>query len=155
MAREAVRMRRLEVPTAREAALARETSRRLAAYLDMDETLTVQITGDEESGENLSLPAPAVRLLLDILTEMAAGNAVTLIPVRAELTTQQAADVLNVSRPYLVGLLEQEKIPHHKVGTHRRVLFEDLTRYKKSVDGKRRRVLDDMVGEAEDLDLGY
>lgn len=155
MTSRAARIREPVVPTAQEAALARETSRVLAAHLDVHEPLQVQIIEDRQTGEKLSLPGPAVRLLLDILTEMAAGNAVTLIPVHAELTTQQAADVLNVSRQFLVGLLEADELPFRKVGTHRRVLFEDLMRYKANIDQKRQKVLDELVGESEKLSMGY
>ncbi len=143
------------IPTAHDAAVAREASRMLAAHLDQLEALKFQIIEDKKTREKVSLPASAVRLLIDILTEMAAGNAVTLIPVHAELTTQQAADVLNVSRPFLVNLIEEGKIPHRKVGTHRRILFEDLMRYKKQIDNDRQKVLDELVKEAEKLHMGY
>ncbi len=143
------------VPTAQDAVIAREASRALAAHLGHFENLRFQILEDKKTTEKLSLPASAIRLLLDILTEMAAGNAITLIPVHAELTTQQAADALNVSRPFLVELLEQRKIPVRKVGTHRRILFEDLMRYKKQIDADRRAALDQLAKEAQDLNMGY
>lgn len=143
------------VPTAQDAAIAREASRMLAPYIDHLETLRFQVGEERKASQKLSLPASAIRLLLDLLTEMAAGNAVTLIPVHAQLTTQQAADVLNVSRPFLVSLLEEGKIPHVKVGTHRRILFEDLMRYKNSVDRERRKTLDELVAQSEALGMGY
>jgi excisionase family DNA binding protein len=143
------------VPTAEDAAIAREASRMLASHIDHLENLRFQVGEDRKVTQKLSLPASAIRLLLDLLTEMAAGNAVTLIPVHAQLTTQQAADVLNVSRPFLVSLLEEGKIPHVKVGTHRRILFEDLMRYKNSVDRERRKALDELVTQSEALGMGY
>ncbi len=143
------------VPTAQDAAIAREASRMLAPYIDHLENLRFQVGEERKAAQKLSLPASAIRLLLDLLTEMAAGNAVTLIPVHAQLTTQQAADVLNVSRPFLVSLLEEGKIPHVKVGTHRRILFEDLMRYKNSIDRERRKALDELVTQSEALGMGY
>jgi excisionase family DNA binding protein len=142
-------------PTETEAVLARETSRLLANHVRTRQHLRIRIMDDDKAGDILSLPASAVRLLLDILTEMAQGNAITLIPVHAELTTQQAADLLNVSRPHLVSLLEDGKIPHRKVGTHRRVLLQDLMAYKKRIDHAREKVLDQLVEEAQELDTGY
>ena len=142
-------------PTETEALLARETSRLLASHVRSRQHLRIRIMDDEQTGDVLSLPASAVRLLLDILTEMAQGNAVTLIPVHAELTTQQAADLLNVSRPHLVSLLDDGKIPHRKVGAHRRVLFQDLMAYKKRIDHAREKVLDQLVEDAQELDMGY
>ncbi len=143
------------VPTAQDAAIAREASRMLAPYVEHLESLRFQVGEEKKVTQKLLLPATAIRLLLDLLTEMAAGNAITLIPVHAQLTTQQAADVLNVSRPFLVSLLEQGKIPHVKVGTHRRILFEDLMRYKKEIDRERQKALDELIRESEKLNIGY
>ena len=87
----------------------------------------------------------------DLLTEMAAGNAVMIIPRSCLAYAQQTADALNVSSPFLVSLLEQGKIPHFKDGTHRRVLFEDLMRYKKQIGADRRKVLDELVKQSETM----
>ena len=142
-------------PTETEVLLARETSRLLAGHVKGKRDLRIRIIEESETGEIIVLPSSAVRLLIDILTEMSQGNAVTLIPIHAELTTQQAADLLNVSRPHLVSLLDAGKIPHRKVGTHRRVMFEDLMAYKKKIDKDRERVLDELAKEAQELDMGY
>lgn len=136
--------------TAQDAALARESSRRLSPFTDHN--LRVQVA---ETKELIELPAAAVRLLVELLSEMAEGNAVTLMPIHAELTTQQAADLLGVSRPFLIGLLENNDIPHRKVGTHRRVLFHDLMTYKQRIDDQRHASLDELTAQAQSLDMGY
>lgn len=138
------------VPSENDAQLAQESSRILAPRLHAGE-LRVQLEG----GQVLTLPQAAARLLSHLLTEMAAGNAVTLIPVHAEMTTQEAADYLNVSRPYLIRLLEAGALPYRKVGAHRRVRFQDVRAYKERIDREREQVLDALAAEAQDLDMGY
>ena len=110
---------------------------------------------DDEAEEGIAIPASAFRLLTDILTQMAQGNAVTLIPVHAELTTQQAAELLNVSRPFLIRLIEEGKIPHRKVGTHRRIRFHNLMEYKRLVDQARLKALEELSAQAQQLGMGY
>ncbi len=143
-------------PTEDDSRLARESGRRLAERLGKRRELQVQLLEKgKPSGDPLSIPASALRLLSRILAEMAEGNAVTLIPVPAELTTQQAADLLNVSRPFLVRLLETGQLPYRTVGTHRRVRFSDVMDYKGKIDAERRKALDELAAQAQELDMGY
>jgi len=142
-----------EIPTAHDAELARDSSRELGKLLKGNVDTHVRFTAVDEETVDATLPPSALRLLMRILTEMSRGNAITLVPHHAELTTQQAADVLNVSRPFLVGLLEEGKIPHRKVGTHRRVLFEDVMAYKRRIDAERHKTLDELAELSQDLGL--
>jgi excisionase family DNA binding protein len=136
------------LPSKRDSDLAREASRAISSV--QPKALRVRIDDKE-----LILPQAATRLIQHLLTEMAQGNAVTIIPIHAELTTQEAADFLNVSRPYLVRLLEQKKMPFHMVGTHRRVRFEDLMAFKASFEKSRREAMDELATQAQELGMGY
>ena len=143
-------------PTEAEALLARESSRRLATHkLGRRSSVRIQLLDDGEEAEAVAVPASALRLFMHLLTEMSQGNAVTLIPTHAELTTQQAADLLNVSRPYVVKLLEEGKIPFRSVGKYRRVRFDDVMAYKHKDDEARVRILDQLTSEAQELGMGY
>lgn len=143
-------------PTEADAVLARESSRSLASHkLGRRASVRIQLLDDNKKTETIAVPASALRLFVHVLTEMSHGNAVTLIPTRAELTTQQAADLLNVSRPYLVKLLDEERIPCRTVGKYRRVRFDDLMRFKQKDDDKRAKVLDQLTAEAQELGMGY
>lgn len=99
-------------------------------------------------GERLELPDAVYRLLKDIARNMQLGRAIVLIPENQQLTTQRAADLLGVSRPYLIQLLEAGKLPHHKVGSHRRVYLKDLIAYQKRRDAERKVALDSIAKEA-------
>ena len=136
-------------PDAEEIAIARESSRRLSPFAEKSLRLKLQ---EEEGSVEIELPAGAVKILVRLLAEMAAGNAVTIVPIHAELTTQQAADLIGVSRPFLVGEMESGAIPFRKVGTHRRVLFQDLMDYKESKDQKRLETLDELAALGQELE---
>ncbi|MBI6549570.1 helix-turn-helix domain-containing protein [Xenorhabdus sp. VLS] len=122
----------------------------------MEETVTERFLlgrrfsneGEDDAFHPIEIPTSALTILMNILGELAAGNAVQIVPVHAELTTQEAANILNVSRPYMVKLLEEGKLPHHKTGRHRRVLFSDLMEYKKKRDA-------DSLSAMKELGLGY
>ena len=118
-------------PSVAETVLAQVASRALSHLAAHDKAVHVQAIEVEGShSETFLLPPGAVQLLRDVLGQMAAGHAVTVVPIHAELTTQQAAEILGVSRPFLVGVLEMGKLPFHKVGTHRRVRYGDLLAYQ-------------------------
>lgn len=141
-------------PSAQEAAIARASGQLLSRYAQNKAPLKLRVT-DGDQAEPIELPAGAVTLLMDILEAMAAGQGVTIIPESAELTTVQAAEVLNVSRPFLIKLLDDQKIPHRKVGKHRRIRMEDVMAYKASIDAERENVLDQLAAEAQEQDMGY
>ena len=141
------------VPNPADANLARVSSRLLATRLGHGPTARLRvIDGDDEV---IEVPVAALRMLVDILANMAEGNAVSIVPIHAELTTQEAADFLGVSRPYLVGVLERGELPHHKVGTHRRIYFRDLLAYRTQRMGQSQAALDALAAQAQKLGLGY
>lgn len=152
-------------PSQEEITAAREAARRLSKMGGAPVSFVVE---SQEAGEEakeakprkgraepepITLPLNIFKSIIKLLAEMGNGNAVQVVPVQAELTTQQAADLLNVSRPHLVKLLEQEKIPFRKVGTHRKVLARDLFAYRDRTDLARREGLSRMVADDEEIGL--
>lgn len=158
MTREVVLMDAV-APNADESVMAREAGRRLATLLQAHATegdngvVSVSIGG--AGAEDVAIPAVAARLLVQVLGQIGAGHAITLLPLTAELSTQEAAEILNVSRPYLVRLLDERQIPSRKVGTHRRVLLHDVLAYKQQDDERRHAVLDELTAQAQKLNMGY
>jgi len=140
------------IPTEHDARLARESSRLLAACVGTGQDgRVIVVDGDQR----IDIPVAALRMLVDILSQMAQGNSVSLVPIHAELTTQQVADFLNVSRPHVVQMLERGAIQYRKVGTHRRVLFQDVLDYQKRTQEESRRAAADLTRQAQELGLGY
>ncbi|WP_234359496.1 helix-turn-helix domain-containing protein [Plantactinospora sp. BC1] len=134
--------------------VAAEALTRVQAYLrtHQDDSATVRLVDDNEA-EQLVVPRGAIELLARVLAHMANGHSVSVVPAHAELTTQQAAQLLNVSRPYLIGLLEAGEIEYRKVGTHRRVLAGSLLAYKHRDDVRRRKAADELTQLAQEMDL--
>ncbi|HEY9267536.1 MAG TPA: helix-turn-helix domain-containing protein [Mycobacterium sp.] len=141
-------------PDASEIKAADVAMRRVKRYLSThadEHDIRVVVGGDPD--DTLSLPRGAVELLARILAHMAAGQGVSVVPAHAELTTQQAADLLNVSRPYLIGLLDAGEIEYRKVGKHRRVRADSLMDYKRKDDHQRREVADELAELNRDMGL--
>jgi excisionase family DNA binding protein len=144
------------IPSKKEVALAEASMKVLASYIEYNKTpLTLQLVKEGRAKTQITLPPSALKLLLDILGQISEGNAIAVLPVHAELTTQEAADLLNISRPYLVQLLEKHKLPFRKVGSKRRLLIKDVLQYKADIDQARLKVLRELTEQAQKLNIGY
>ena len=143
------------IPQKHDIELATASSKELSALLPKKHQDFRLFVREKKREVELTLPFAAVNMLLHILTQMSEGNAVTIIPIHAELSTQEAANLLNVSRPFLVKLLENRKIPFHKVGSHRRIYFRDLQVFKTEMDATSNQALQDLSEQAQKLNMGY
>ncbi|MCY4465517.1 MAG: helix-turn-helix domain-containing protein [Chloroflexi bacterium] len=139
-------------PVQEEIELARRAKQTLARQIKPDANMQLRI-GSDSGGEELLLPAKAATLLLEILKHMTKGLDVVVTPLQPELTTGQAAEILNVSRPHLVKLLESGEIPFHKVGRNRRIRREDVMVYSEVLHRQRDAFLDRLVAESQELGL--
>ncbi|PYD87075.1 helix-turn-helix domain-containing protein [Massilia timonae] len=139
--------------------LAKAAQRCIVSALDHSRAVNIAILEDGveriEDSPILKLPPKVLRLFADMLGSLAQGNAVAIMPKELYVTTQEAAMFLNVSRPYLVKMLDDGKIPHHKVGTHRRIRFEDVVAYKEQRKKTAHSALQELVDQAQELDMGY
>jgi excisionase family DNA binding protein len=147
----------LEKPTKAEQKFAKETMSELEKISDKKKSafhlyLSFHSKGKEES---LEIPTYVITYIKLLLSNMAEGKTVQISPIESELSTQEAADMLGVSRPFLVKLLEQGKIPFKKVGTHRRIDLKDLQTYERKQRAIREKNLNFLAGQAQDLNLGY
>lgn len=140
-------------PSEEDSRLARESSKRLLKHHHHQTIIRVALVEEDGSQDIVEIPASAFRLFEEILTQMARGNAVTLTPYHHLMTTQQAANFLNVSRPFLIKLLEEGDIPHHRVGRHRRIRFSDMQAYKQKLNDTSSRALEELDSIADELGL--
>ena len=143
-------MRHMTLPPSDNEAKLAGISREVLARVVADDVFALRV---ESTDERIELPAIAGRLLLDVLATLAAGNAVSLVPIHAELTTQQAAQLLGVSRPFLIKQLERGEIKFRMVGSHRRILFKDLLEFKRREDARSEAALDELANSARDLSI--
>jgi excisionase family DNA binding protein len=141
---------RATLPSEDDRRIAGEASRRLASLPAPTSHVEIHV-----ATEAVEIPAAVLPLLRQLLDQIAAGNPVAVVADDAELSTQQAADSLGVSRPFLVGLLERGAIPFRKVGAHRRVRARDLMDYKRKEQAERLGALQELAAQAQELGLGY
>lgn len=140
----------IKSPSNQERGIARQSFKRIKGIHKIPKHTALSL-----DGLTVELPASAVKLIFSILSEMAEGNSLTLIPSHAHLTTQEGADMLNVSRPYFVKLLEEGKIPFEKVGTRRRVLASDVKIFMNKSLNEREKALQELLDQAQELGMGY
>lgn len=144
----------IHLPTSTEVELAKNSSRTLAKYLASNKVkLTLQ--AENNQAEELQLPSSIMQLLVDVLAEVSQGNAISLVPHHKEITTQEAANLLNVSRPFFVSLLEKNELPYRKVGSHRRVLLKDVLAYRETTQQLRNEALDELATLSQAEGMGY
>ena len=149
--------RQLDPPlmTAEEAEMARAAQRCIMESLDHSRAAQIRLTTDEGKHPTVELPPKALKLIGQLLGMLSEGRPFALIPKNQELSTVEAAHLLNVSRPFVVKEIEEGRLPHRKVGTHRRVAFEDLQEYAKKMREKQARALERMADNARELGLDY
>jgi len=148
----ATRSRSPLVPDAADASAANEALQQLKGFLATHSDASV-VTLRVDDDDALVVPREAAELFARVLAHMAAGEGVTVLPAHAELTTQQAADILNVSRPYLIKLLECGVIDFRLVGKHRRIRLDSLMDYMREDDRKRRQAADELSSLTQEMGL--
>ena len=146
--------RRSVVPSPAEVEQAQTSSRKIAE-------LTAKASPQQRyaltdcKGTEIELGESACRVLLEALNAIAGGHSVMLVPIETELTTQQAAEMLNVSRPFLIGLLESGEIPHRRVGRYRRIKRQDILEYQARRADRRKEIMEELASQAQELNMGY
>jgi excisionase family DNA binding protein len=148
------RLSRVLAPTEQDIRQARR-SRELLERLQQHESTGFDLVARGQDEERIPIPAALLELIGAALDEFAAGRGVTMAAHEEEVTTQEAADLLNISRPFLIRLLEEGAIPFRKVGTHRRIRLSDVLDYKQARDAQAERAYQKLVAEAQELRLGY
>lgn len=139
------------VPTEKEMLMARESRRQIGSM----KFGRKEAIGMEIEGKSVLVPVAAFHLFLEAISGMAEGKAVAMVPVDEEISPQEAAELLNVSRPYAAKLFDEGAIPSRRVGTHRRAFTKDVLAYKQREKEARLKVLDELAAEGQRLNMGY
>ncbi|WP_440904384.1 helix-turn-helix domain-containing protein [Catenovulum sp. SX2] len=144
------------LPSAEEIALARLGSQELSAVMETNgEAQTINIVDKSGKAHEVTIPASALSLMIEVLTQLGQGNSVSITPIHAELTTQEAADLLNISRPTFIKLLDSGVVPFTRTGNRRKVAFADVMAYKKNLEEQSLAALDELTALDQEMDMGY
>ncbi|GLR64627.1 helix-turn-helix domain-containing protein [Marinospirillum insulare] len=144
------------LPSPEEVALAKISSQELSAIVAFaGESQQLQVMGNDGKNHQVQIPSSALKLLIEVLTQLGQGNSVNIIPIQAELTTQEAADMLNMSRPTFIKLLDNNELPYVRKGNRRKVAFVEVIKYKNALDTKRLEALDELSALDQELGMGY
>ncbi len=144
------------IPTPEVATMAASALYSLGKLLDNPpDKITFTINEPSLANAEITLSGETFQLVTEILKTISKGHPVIILPLQAELSTQEAADILNVSRPYVVKLLDSGTIPSRKVGVYRRILASDVLQYKQQNEAARYQALDELTKQAQELDMGY
>ena len=135
--------------------IARVAQRCIVRALDPSRVATITVTPDAGEQPSIAVPPAALKLIGQLLGAMSEGRTITLVPSKRELSTVEVANFLNVSRPFVIKEIEKGCLPHRKIGTHRRVAFEDLQACARSMRQNQSAALDRMAANARELGLEY
>jgi excisionase family DNA binding protein len=141
--------------SARDVEMARSAQRRIMKALSRSRTAAITLTTTDGEQPSIELPPAALKLIGQLLGAMSEGRPLLLTPSKQEFSTVEAADFLNVSRPFVIKEIDEGRLPHRKVGTHRRVAVEDLLEYAREMRKQQEHALDKMAENARDLGLDY
>ncbi|MFY2508858.1 helix-turn-helix domain-containing protein [Vibrio pectenicida] len=144
------------LPSDEEIALARLGSQELSAVMEMNgEAQTINVVDKSGRTHEVTLPSSVLSMMIEMMTQLGQGNSVRITPIHAELTTQEGADMLNMSRPTFIKLLDSEEIPYSRTGNRRKVAYADLMAYKNQLEDNRLAALAELSELDQEMDMGY
>lgn len=144
------------LPSAEEIALAKLGSQELSAVLEINgEAQKINVIDKEGKTHEVTIPSSALNMMVEVLTQLGQGNSVSITPIHAELTTQEGADMLNMSRPTFIKLLDSQEIPFSRTGNRRKVAYADLMAYKQRLEQRRLAALDELSALDQEMGMGY
>lgn len=141
--------------SAEDAEMARAAQRCIMAALDHSRAASITLTGDAGNQPVIQVPPQALKVIAQVLGAMSERRPIVLMPSKQEVSTVEAANFLNVSRPFVIKEIEQGRLPHRMVGTHRRIAFDDLLQYAEAMRARQQSALNRMADNARELGLDY